>query len=271
MKSAQLHWREWSFEALGLGLFMLSAVGFTSLLEHSSSAVRAAVTSDFARRALMGLAMGATAVALIYSPWGRRSGAHNNPCVTLIFWRLGRLRGADALGYALAQCLGAVAGVGLGLWAGLPLEDPNVNWAVTVPGPFGAAWAFLAECAIAGLLMGAVLCCSARPRLEPFTGWVAGACVALFISFEAPLSGMSMNPARSLGSALFAGRWDSFWIYLVAPALGMLLAARCAGRVCQRGRAGACAKLRHCPRLPCIFCGYQPARTCAPIRPASTP
>src|SRR5262245_25288441 len=93
-----------------LGLFMISACAFTVLLEHPASPVCAALPDAFLRRALMGLAMGTTAVAIIYSPWGKRSGAHINPATTLTFLRLGKVRAVDAVGYVAAQFSGAFAG-----------------------------------------------------------------------------------------------------------------------------------------------------------------
>jgi aquaporin Z len=83
-------------EAAGLGLFMLSACAFTALLYHQCSLIGRSLESQILRRVLMGLAMALTAVAIIYSPWGRRSGAHLNPAVTLTFWRLGKVAGWDA-------------------------------------------------------------------------------------------------------------------------------------------------------------------------------
>jgi aquaporin Z len=102
-----LHWREYGIEAAALGTFMLSAVAVTVLLEHPASAVHAALPSALLRRALTGLAMGLTAMALIYSPAGRRSGLHMNPAVSLTFLRLGKMRLADACGYVAGQFAGA--------------------------------------------------------------------------------------------------------------------------------------------------------------------
>jgi len=81
--------------------------------------------------------------------------------------------------------------------------------------------------------------------------------VATYISLESPLSGMSMNPARSFGSALPARLWGSLWIYFVAPPMGMLLAAQV--YVWARGARGViCAKLHHANEQRCIFrCGYK--------------
>ena len=240
-----------------LGLFMMSACAFTVLLEHPGSPARAALPDALVRRALMGVAMGATAIAIIYSPWGQRSGAHINPATTLTFLRLGKVRAADAFFYAVAQFAGALAGC---LVAGTVLSGlvrhPSVNFAATLPGPRGIARAFLAEVVIAFVLMTVVLAISNDPRTNRFTGLAAGACVALFITFEAPISGMSMNPARTFGSAAAAMRWEHLWIYFVAPPLGMLAAAEV--RLRRSGaRSVLCAKLHHENDHPCIFrCGY---------------
>ena len=251
------HWREYTIEAALLGAFMVSACVFCVLLEHPSSPARQALPDPFLRRVLMGLAMGGTAVAIIYSPWGKRSGAHINPATTVTFLRLGKVARADALFYALAQGAGAAAGV---LLVSIPLSGlvahPAVNWAATVPGERGSAAAFLAEVAIAFVLMTVVLAFSNAPRWNRYTGLAAGTCVALFIAFEAPLSGMSMNPARSLGSAVSAMTWGSLWIYFVAPPIGMLLAAEARVRLSHRAPI-LCAKLHHENDEPCIFrCAY---------------
>src|SRR5580765_5490696 len=108
---ATVHWPEALMEGLGLGLFMVSAGAFGTLFEYPGSPVRQMIPDAFVRRVLMGAAMGATAIALIYSPWGRRSGAHINPATTLTFLRLGRVRGRDALAYLVAQIAGGLLGV----------------------------------------------------------------------------------------------------------------------------------------------------------------
>jgi aquaporin Z len=251
------HWPEYLIEAAGLGAFMLAACAFGVLLGHPDSGVVRALPDPLPRRALMGLAMGATAVLLIYSPWGRRSGAHFNPATTLTFWRLGRVQARDAAAYAAAQAAGGLAGVLLARLALEPaLGHPAVRYVATVPGEAGVAPAFAAEVAITFVLMTVVLHVSNTAGLARFTGLAAGALVALYITVEAPLSGMSMNPARSLASALPAGAWEAFWIYVVAPPLGMLAAAEVYAR--RRGDGAVhCAKLNHAGGGPCIFrCRY---------------
>jgi len=240
-------------EALGLGLFMVSAGGFGTLLEYPGSPVHQAIANPFLRRALMGLAMGATAIGLVYSPWGRRSGAHINPAFTLTLLRLGRLSGRDAAAYVLAQFAGGAAGVFLlAALLGAPFLAPPVAGVATLPGSSGAAVAFLAELGIAFLLVLMVLTLGTSPRLTRYTGYFVGATLFLYITFEAPLSGMSMNPARTLASALPCGNWRGLWIYFTAPLAGMLLASEAHVRLTRSRRAG-CAKVVH--SFPCIFCG----------------
>ncbi len=250
------HWPEYAMEAAGLGAFMLAAGLFTVLLYHPASRVAGLVTAPLARRACMGLAMGLTAVALIYSPWGRRSGAHLNPSVTFTFFRLRKIAGWDALFYGLAQTAGGLAGILLAAaLTGGRVADPGVRYAATVPGAPGAGVAFLAEGLISFALMAVVLRVSNDARLMRFTGLCAGALVATWITLEAPLSGMSMNPARTFASAVPAHVWTAFWIYVVAPPLGMLLAAELHARLARR--PVHCAKLDHGGRGRCIFrCGY---------------
>jgi aquaporin Z len=251
MTSAVRHWPEYLIEAAGLAAFMVSACAFGVLIFHPESRAYAALGGDLARRVAMGLAMGATCAAIIYSPWGRRSGAHLNPCTTLAFLRLGKVSRTDACFYIAAQFAGGIAGVALS-WAflGERLPHPAIRFVATVPGPAGALVAFAAEVAISFALMSAVLAMSSS-RLQRLTGLGASLLVALYIAFESPLSGMSMNPARSLGSAVFARALAPLWIYFLAPLLGMQLAAALMPARARRG----CAKLDHPPDRPCIFCG----------------
>ncbi len=261
-KALRAHWPEYLMEGALLGAFMVSACAFAVLLEHPASPVRASVPDPFARRALMGLAMGATAVALIYSTWGKRSGAHINPATTLTFLRLGKVEAPDALFYAVAQFSGAVLGCAVagGLLRGF-VRHPSVGFATTMPGGAGVARAFAAEVVITFILMTVVLAVSNAPELNRYTGLAAGVCVALFITFEAPISGMSMNPARTFGSATAAMRFEHLWIYFVAPPLGMLAAAELRVRL-SGARSVLCAKLHHENAHRCIFrCGY---RQCGP-------
>ena len=220
------HWPEYLMEAALLGLFMISACVFTVLLEFPGSPVRQAVPDPGIRRFLTGLAMGTTAIALIYSPWGKQSGAHFNPSTTLTFWWLGKVRSQDATWYIVAQFVGGATGVMIArAFLGVRLADPATHFAATVPGMAGPVVAFVAEAAISFVLMSIILKVSNHASWARYTGLFAGVLVALYITFESPLSGMSMNPARTFGSAVAAGDWTALWLYFTAPPLGMVAAA----------------------------------------------
>ena len=252
------HWPEYVMEATELGLFMFSACAFTVLLYHPSSPVTQTIHDGVLRRLMMGVAMGSTAVAIIFSPLGKRSGAHFNPSVTWTFFRLGKIAAWDAAFYTLFQFAGGIAGVLLASFTlGKLVAHQSVNYAATVPGPNGPMIAFVAEILISFLLMSVVLTVSNTKRLARWTGIFAGALVATYITLESPISGMSMNPARTFGSAVSARVWMSLWIYFIAPPVGMLLAAEVYGRL-NGGAAIACAKLHHHNNNRCIFrCNFE--------------
>jgi aquaporin Z len=251
------HWPEYLMEAGGLGLFMISAGLFATMLWYPGSPLAEALPDGMMRRMLMGLAMGLTATLIIYSPWGQRSGAHINPAVTLTFWRLGKVATWDAIFYVAAQFTGGLLGVlALARLLGAAFAEPPVAYVATMPGPGGVTVALVAEVVISFGLMSIVLFATNTPRLMRFTGLFAGLLVATYITFEAPLSGMSMNPARTLASALPGGLWHALWIYFVGPIGGMLLAVE-AYRLIRRTPEVICAKLNHHTHQRCIFyCGY---------------
>ena len=232
---------------------MMSACVFTVLLAHPMSTALQWVPDAGARMALMGLAMGGTLIAVVHTPWGQRSGAHMNPVVTLTYWTLGKVAPGDAVFYIAAQFAGGLGGVILArLVLGEMLEHAAVNYAATLPGPGGPGVAAVAEIGISFVMMSTVLRVSNSPRWHRWTPFAAGVLVASFITFEAPLSGMSMNPARTLASALPAG--EPLWpqIYFLGPLLGMGAAAGI--YVFERGGRGVfCAKFHHHNSRRCIF------------------
>lgn len=251
LRSLRSHWPEYLIEGTLLGLFMISASVFTILLEHPASPAVAALPDSFVRRMLIGIAMGITALALILSPIGKRSGAHFNPAVTFTFWRLGKIASWDALFYVIAQFLGGIAGIALvAVFVPHLVADASVSYVATLPGAAGTPIAFFAEFAISFILMLTILNVSNRPRLAPYTPYFAATLVAAYIAVEAPFSGMSMNPARTFGSAFVGHIWTALWIYFTAPVLAMLFAALVYRRT---GHVVYCAKLHHHNGTRCIF------------------
>jgi len=251
------NWPLYLFEGAELAIFMISACVFTVWLFHPAYPAIRLFPSAAVRRILMGLAMGATAVLIIHSPMGKRSGAHFNPAITLTYFRLGKVTTPDALFYVVFQFIGGVFGVAVpALFLGSRLADPAVDYAVTVPGRYGTAAAFCAELFMATLLMAVVLWTSNRPSLAGLTSYFVGILIALYIFFFAPVSGFSINPARTTGSAVWAHVWTAGWIYFLAPLTGMLASAEMYVRSYGPDRI-LCAKLHPDPTYPCPFhCHY---------------
>jgi aquaporin Z len=252
------HWCLYIFEGIELSIFMISACFATVYLFDPGFPALRLIPSAAVRRLLMGTAMGATAVLIIHSPMGKRSGAHFNPAITLSYLRLGKIAGWDALFYIVFQFIGGVFGVAISaLVLGSNLAAPTANYAVTVPGRYGTAAAFFAELFMAVLLMGFVLWFSNRPSLANSTGYLVGILISLYVLIFAPVSGFSINPARTTGSAVLANVWTAGWLYFSAPLLGMMSAAEVYLRI--YGPAGVlCAKLHPDEKYRCPFICHYP-------------
>jgi aquaporin Z len=247
MQALRIHWREYLIEAVGLGAFMMVAGGVVTLLEPVLF-----FSNPLWKRVLIGISMGLTAIAIIYSPWGKRSGAHINPAVTLTFFRLGKFAPWDTFFYILAQFIGGTVGVIIAsALLGKAFTDPPVSYIVTVPGMWGWLSALIAEFLLSFGLMLMVLFTSNTQHLAKFTGLFAGFLVATYIILEAPISGMSINPARTFASAFPSQIWTGFWLYYFAPPLGMLLAAEVYLRYAKRPKI-LCGKLHPNHETPCL-------------------
>jgi aquaporin Z len=253
------HWRLYVYEGAELAWFMVAACVATVVLFGEGSVGVREIASAAVRRLMMGAAMGGTAVMILHSPMGKRSGAHFNPAITLTYLWLGKIGVWDAAGYVVGQFVGGVAGVGLVVMVlgRAALGQPSVDYAVTVPGVGGTAGAFGAELFMAALLMGVVLGMTNRRRLAGYTSYAVGVLITGYVFFFAPVSGFSINPARTVGSAVWAGVWTAEWVYFVAPLVGMFGAA--ALYVNWFGMESVlCAKLHAAPGVLCPFaCGVE--------------
>jgi aquaporin Z len=213
-------------EALGLGIFMLSACFFSAMLFAEKSPWCSLVPGTTLKNLLMGIAMGVTALFIFYSPWTSPSGSQINPAATITFLRLGKMCRYDALFFTIFQIAGGTIAVYLMQRVmGALLVDPPVNSATTVPGKPGAGWAFTTEIVIAFLTMSMVLFTSHARKWKRYTRIIAASLVCMWVIVAGPVSGFGMNPARSFASALPSGIWTAGWIYFLAPFAGMLLAA----------------------------------------------
>ena len=252
------HWKEYLMEGAELGAFMFGTCICGFLIYSNQSPLSSFALSPLLESSLMGMAMATTTFLVIRSPFGRRSGAHFNPSVTLTFFWLGRMHRWDAMFYVAAQFGGAVAGVAAARGIiGLPLSAPPVQYMVTQPGKYGEAAAFVLEFLLSVLLMSTVLYTSNHRRLARFTPAFVALLTVLYFALSSSISGFSVNPARSFSSAMFAWIWRGIWIYFSAPCLGMLTAA--AIYINWLGSDHVyCAKVFHDTRSICPFpCRFQ--------------
>jgi aquaporin Z len=243
-------------EFAGTALMLFWGVTAVALMWGNGSPVPP-IANPALRRLVTGILFAGGATAVVYSPLGQRSGAHINPAITLAFWRLGKIPTGDAAAYIVAQFLGAILGVAA---AAAAWGDPvrSVQYAATTPGE-GWQWigAFLAEAVSTFLLAFTIFICINKPKIAARTGIIAGSLVAVLVMIEAPVSGTSLNPARSVAPALFVPIFRDQWIYCVAPTLGAVIAALIVRE--RWGETTVCAKLYHTPKYPCPFdtCGYR--------------
>ena len=215
-------------EAAGIGGFVIIAGILTIFFEHPSMPPMQSGLSHFPilRRALLGLGLG------LYVGWavqlfGKLSGTHINPSVTLAFSRLGYISRTDAFCYIIAQFAGAlIAFYALKIGVGNLFSYPAIDYGVAKPQPpHTGTGTFIAEFIISFILMISLLLFSSSKKLEKYTALLVGGLIALFITFELPYSGMSMNPARSFAAAFGVSQWHYLWIYFVSPTAATFLAA----------------------------------------------
>lgn len=209
-------------EAWALGTFMISAALCTIALDRW-------LPLQFIsyQRLFTGMAMGLTAIGIIYSPWGKFNGVQMNPAFTLTMLWLDKIEKHTAILFVVFQFIGgAIALTLVNLWLHPDLSKAHVNYVMTIPQNQHWLSAFIAEVIISFLLFIMVLYSSNESVTKNYTGIFAGILIMLFITFESPLSGMSMNPARSFASALVANNFQYLWIYFTAPFIGMMSAGQ---------------------------------------------
>jgi aquaporin Z len=209
-------------EFVGTALLIVVGVSLVILDFGAGSPVLTLLPDAGLRRLLTGFGFGAVGALIAVSPVGKASGAHINPVVTLAFWLKGAIGGRLVAGYVAAQFAGAVVGaLPLLAWGRM---GRSVQFGATHPGTgYGPGAALLGEIVTtAALVLGLFLFVGHR-RLRPFTPLLFPVLYAVMVYLEAPISGTSTNPARSLGPAAVAGAWHGWWVYVVGPVAGALL------------------------------------------------
>jgi aquaporin Z len=208
-----------------VGTALLLAFGLSAVIMDfgTGGPIAQAIPSSGLRRAMTGFLFGSTGGLIALSPIGKESGAHINPAVTLAFWLMGKMRAPHALGYVLAQLAGALVGA-------LPLlawgqVGQSVNFGATQPHSGSGPWlALLGEVATTFALIIGLFFFLRHQRIRNFTPALFPFLYAVMVFLEAPISGTSTNPARSLGPAVISGTWQAWWVYWLGPLVGTLIA-----------------------------------------------
>ena len=220
-------------ELCGTGLLLLIGLSSVIFMFAESSPFVALVPGLTVRRIISGFFFGSVGSMIALSPLGKASGAHINPIVTMGFWLMGRLRGRAAIGYVLAQFVGAVLGsIPLLIWGTM---GRSIAFGVTVPGKgYSIPIVLLGEIAATFFLITYLCVFLAIHRLRKFTPFFIPVLFAIMVPIEGGISGISVNPARSFGPSVVSGVWDYWWIYWVGPLIGGLLAILVCNRLAKR-------------------------------------
>lgn len=210
-------------ELIGTAILVAVGVSIVILDFGAGSPIPGWLPDPLLRRLVTGFLFGTTGALIAISPVGRISGAHINPVVTLSFWLRGNLGHRHALATMTAQLLGGCLGAApLLLWGPV---GASIAYGATLPGPeFGTLAAAAGELVTTFALVALLFLFLGRRRLRPFTPLLFPILYAVMVGVEAPVSGTSTNPARTLGPAVIAGAWHGWWVYWVGPAIGAVLA-----------------------------------------------
>ncbi len=208
-----------------VGTALLVAIGCSVVIADfgAGSPVPNWIPDPGLRRLVTGFLFGTTGALIAVSWVGKESGAHINPAVTLAFRLRGKMGGGHALGYILAQLAGGLAGAApLLLWGRI---GQGVDFAATLPGPgIGSVTALAGEAGATFALVALLFVFLGHRRVRAYTPLLFPILYAVLVYLEAPISGTSTNPARSLGPAVVSGVWRDAWVYAAGPLVGALLA-----------------------------------------------
>ncbi|HEY4060586.1 MAG TPA: MIP/aquaporin family protein [Puia sp.] len=215
----------WIYLSECIGTALLVGVGLSVVIldNGAGSPVETWIPDAGARRALTGFLFGTTGCLITLSPVGKISGAHINPIVSLAFRFKQRMSTRHTVGYIIAQLTGSVIGASpLLLWGRM---GDSIRYGATIPLPSAPIAAFIGEVVTSFLLIALIFFFTGHKKLRRFTPYMIPPLYCLMVWLEAPLSGTSTNPARSLGPAVISGIWTGYGLYYwIAPITGAMLA-----------------------------------------------
>jgi aquaporin Z len=228
-------------EVLGTAALVLGGLSIVIVMFGAGSPMPGLVPNERVRTALTAFLFGCVGAAIALSRVGTESGAHINPAVTVGFWLMRKLDARVAVGYVVAQLLGACLGaLPLLAWGSM---GRSVAFGATIPGQgYSTAAVVMGEAVTTFGLVSTLCIFIAFRHLRPYTPFAIPFLYAVMVPLEAHISGTSTNPARTFGPALISGLWDGWWIYWVGPMIGTLAAILVCSSLARRIEV---AKLYH--------------------------
>jgi aquaporin Z len=226
-------WRLFLCELTGTAVLVLVGLSFVIGMFGVGSPMTQLIPDEGLRRLITGFLFGTTGASIALSAVGKEGGAHINPAVTMVFWLFHKLDGRTAIVYVAGQLAGAVIG-------SVPLlafgtRGRSVAFGATLPGAgYSTQAVLLGEIVTTFTMVSLLLVFIGFRRLRPFTPGIFPPLYAIMVYLEAPLSGTSTNPARSLGPAIVSGEWQGWWIFWVGPLLGAFLASLACSLLAKR-------------------------------------
>jgi len=216
-------WELFLSEMIGTGLLLLGGLSLVIFMFGAGNPIAELLPSRTTRMVISGFLFGSIGALIALSPVGDVSGAHINPAVTLGFLLMGKFKPRVAFGYVVAQLTGSLLGsLPLLAWGKM---GRSIDFGSSLPGQGYSAWTVLfGEVATTFGLIASLCVFLAIRELRRFTPAMIPFLYAIMVPLEAPISGTSTNPARSLGPAIVSGNFDGWWIYWVGPFLGAVAA-----------------------------------------------
>jgi aquaporin Z len=211
-------------EFLGTALLLLVGLSIVIFMFGSGSPMADLIPVIKIRQIITGFLFGSIGASIALSPIGKVSGAHINPAVTMVFWLFRKIEGRLAITYILAQLTGAIVGcLPLLIWGQM---GRSIDFGVTIPGEgYLMQTVLLGEVITTFTMVSLLVIFIGFRQIRQFTPYMFPLLYAIMVPLEADISGISTNPARSLGPAVISGEWAGWWIYLIGPMAGALLAS----------------------------------------------
>ena len=220
-------------EFFGTALLLLGGLSVVIFMFGSGSPMAELIPIVKLRQVITGFLFGSIGASIALSPIGKLSGAHINPAVTRVFWLFRKIEGRLAVTYVLAQLAGAIIGcLPLLIWGQM---GRNIDFGATFPGEgYSMQTVLLGEVITTFTMVSLLVIFIGFRSIRKFTPFMFPFLYSIMVPLEAAISGTSTNPARSLGPAVISGQWDGWWIYLVGPVAGALLASLACSLLAKR-------------------------------------